>query len=102
LIIIVAFLIIGLYRLLYSLTGKIFLKKYIITFQSKGFPENEIEALLSEFKATRLTPYPTFDSDIRNLKNEYGYYIPLQKNKEIYKLEKDMIDIKARLKVFYD
>ena len=102
LIIIVAFLIIGLYRLLYSLTGKIFLKKYISTFQSKGFPENEIEALLSEFKATRLTPYPTFDSDIRNLKNEYGYYIPLQKNKEIYKLEKDMIDIKARLKVFYD
>jgi hypothetical protein len=98
----VAFLIIGLYRLLYSLTGKIFLKKYIRTFQSKGFPENEIEALLSEFKATRLTPYPAFDSDIRNLKNEYGYYIPLQKNKEIYKLEKDMIDIKARLKVFYD
>ena len=102
LILIVAIFIVGLYRLLYSLAGRIFLKKYITTIQSKGFPENEIEALLSEFKATRLTPYPAFDADIRNLKNEYEYYIPLQKNREIYKQEKDMIDIKTRLKVFYD
>jgi len=102
LIIIVGALIIGLYRLLYSLSIKIFLKKYIETIKSKGFPEKEIEMLQTDFKATRLAPYPEFDDDIKNLRNEYDYYVPAQSNKEIYKQEKDMIDSKARLKVFYD
>lgn len=102
LIIIIGALVIGLYKLLYSLAGRIFLKKYIATIKSKGFPENEIEALLAEFKATRLAPYPALDDAIKNLRNEYDYYVPAQSNKEIYIQEKAMIDTNARLMVFYD
>ena len=58
LIIIVGALIIGLYRLLYSLSIKIFLKKYIETIKSKGFPEKEIEVLQTDFKATRYGAIP--------------------------------------------
>jgi len=102
LLIIIGALVIGLYRLIHSLTGRIFLKKYIATIKSKGFPENEIEAQLAEFKATRLSHYPALDDAIKNLRNEYDYYMPAQSNKEIYKQEKVMIDTNASLKVFYD
>lgn len=102
LIIIIGVLVIGLYKLLYSLAGRIFLKKYIATINSKGFPEDKIEALLTEFKATNIALHPEFDDAVKNIRNEHGYYVPAQSNKEIYKQEKDMIDVKATLKVFYD
>ena len=102
LIILIGTLVIGLYRVLYSLAGRIFLKKYIATINSKGFPEYKIEALLTEFKATNIALHPEFDDAVKNIRNENGYYVPAQSNKEIYKQEKDMIDVKVRLKVFYD
>jgi hypothetical protein len=102
LIIIVLALIIGLYRLLHSLAERIFLKKYIETINCKGYPENEIEALQAEFQNKGLVLYPEFDDDVKSLRNEYHYYVPDRSNKEIYKQEKDMIDIKGRLKDFYD
>jgi hypothetical protein len=102
LVIVVVFLIRGLYVLLRSLTERIFLKKFISVIESKNLPENRIEHLLPGFNKTTDSPYPGFDEDIKHLKKEYDYYIPVHSNKLVNEQEKEMFDSIKKYKSFYD
>ncbi|MEO8413344.1 MAG: hypothetical protein ABI472_06775 [Ginsengibacter sp.] len=102
LILIVVLLIRGLYILVRSLAERIFLKKFIDDIDGKRSNENKIENLVLEFNRTYKKPYPGFDTDVKNLVNEYDYYVPADTNTAIYKQEKDMIDTIKKLKTFYN
>ncbi|MEP6595215.1 MAG: hypothetical protein ABJA71_04675 [Ginsengibacter sp.] len=101
LILIVGCLIIGLYRLLKSLTNRIFLRKYVATNVSDP-GKNKIERALSDFLKTNESPYEDFEKNIKSIKKEYDHYIPPDTRKEIYEQEREMINAVKKYKTFYD
>jgi hypothetical protein len=102
LIIVVVCLIGGLYRLLKSLTHRIFLRKYIDVNTNERSENKKIEKMATDFLKTNEGPDTAFESDIKNIQNEFDHYIPVEDDKSIYGLEQEIINTVKRYKPFYD